>query len=144
MNNDRRRRLDFCNLSLSCIDSELMELKESMLNLSNLKKDIDRLSAKVGEIEKRLDGIYDEEWEAYGSLPENLQSTDIAFDMWNAIESMQSAQKQFSTLYNKLDELESIYLSNFMASYNPTEVIAQIDNLCEAITACKEDIEEAK
>lgn len=121
-----------------------MELKETMLKLSNLKKDIDKLSSDIGDVEKQLDSICEEEWGAYGSLPENLQSTNIAYDMWDAIESMQSAQKQISALYNKMDKLESAYISNFMASYNPTEVIGQIDNICEAITACKEEIEEAK
>ena len=144
MNNDRRRRLDFCNLSLSVVENELLEIKESMQRLSNLKKDIDKLSADIAEIEKRLDGVYDDEWNAYGALPDNLQDTNMGFDMWCAIEQMQKAQKQFATFYDKLDELESVYCSKFMTTYNPADVIFQIDDLNNAIEECRETIKDAK
>ena len=121
-----------------------MEIKESMQRLSNLKKDIDKLSADIAEIEKRLDGVYDDEWNAYGALPDNLQDTNMGFDMWCAIEQMQKAQKQFATFYDKLDELESVYCSKFMTTYNPADVISQIDDLNNAIEECRETIKDAK
>ena len=144
MNNERRRRLDYCNFSLSSVKAELSDIKESMLRLSNLKKDIDELSSDLADIQSRLDGVCDDEGGAYWSLPENFQGTNTAWDMWTALEQLKEAQKQFSSLFDNIDELESVYFSKFMATYNPTDVIAQIDVLSEAIAECQETIKEAK
>ena len=144
MNNERRRRLDYCNFSLSTIKAELSDIKESLQRLSNLKKDIDELSSDLESIQTRLDEVCEDEGCAYWSLPENLQSTSTAWDMWTSLEQLKEAQKQFSSLYDKLDELESVYYSKFMVAYNPTDLMAEIDVLNDAITECQETIKEAK
>ena len=50
--------------------------------LSNLKKDIDRLSVDINSTLENLAKVHDEEQEAYYSFPENLQTSEIAMNMW--------------------------------------------------------------
>lgn len=141
MNNERRRRLDFCNLSLRCVASELEDIKESIVRLSNLKKDIDRLSSDITEIQERIGLVGDDEWNTYCSLPENLQNTLNASVMFDAARELGEVYEQISSLLDKMDELESIYFSKFMSGYNTEEIVEKIDGLNSAIAECRASID---
>ena len=143
MNNKRRSKLEFCNWDLKSVESQLQDVKECMLKLSNLKNNIDNLSKEITNISQKVKDIRAEEDYALVSMPDNLYLTDTVSNMEWALGSMDNALDQMTALFDKFDELETTYFSTFMSNYNPSAVIEKIDDLCEAIQDCREELIEA-
>ena len=145
MNNSRRARLRSCNSSLSVVESQLKSIKEIMLKLANLKKDLDGFSESISITSNKIESIYDEETDARSALDFSNLSYDfyVTSTMDKAIYHLDVAQMSVGELLHVIDDLESVYFSTFLADYNPSAVIEKIEELCVAIRECRDELEEA-
>lgn len=55
------------------------------------RKRIEEIGNRIGELQAELEGIRDEEQEAYDNLPENLQNSELAETMSEAIDNIDYA-----------------------------------------------------
>ncbi len=142
MNNNRRQKLHRCSSSLKYVNLKLEYVVEKLSSLLNFKQEINELSQTISDTVQKLEQIYAEEQNAYDSLPENLQFSDIGMNIDFAMSDIQDAQNDTEKLLEQLDALEETYFQ-FLSTYNPQPLISKIESVTEVIEDAKESIEYA-
>lgn len=143
MNNNRRQRLQSCRNSLGYIKISLEAAVDKLNYLLNFKQEINDLSKDVISISERLKRIYDEEENAYNSLPENLQFSDMADKIGFAMGDIEDAINNTDKLLDNFDALEEVYFQ-FLGSYNPQQLICKIESVMNGIALAQQDIDIAQ
>lgn len=140
MNNKRRQKVLRCVSQMRFVQMSLEAMIEHIDALSNLKKDIDRLSVDINSTMENLAKVHDEEQEAYYSFPENLQTSEIAMNMWGAISDIEDSQGDVAKLLDRVDELEEVYYQ-FLKNYNPYDLKTKIESITDEVEDVKGSIE---
>lgn len=143
MNNSRRQRLQSCRNLLDYIKISLEAAVERLNYFLNFKQEINDLSKDVISITGRLKKIYDEEENAYNSLPDNLQFSDMADKIGFAMSDIEDAINDTDKLLSHLDALEDVYFQ-FLGNYNPQQFICKLESVMNEIEMAQQDIDIAK
>ena len=140
MNNKRRQKVLRCVSHMRFVQTCLEAMIEHIDALSNLKKDIDRLSVDINCTLEDLAKVHDEEQNAYYAFPENLQYSEIGMNMWSAISDIEDSQGDVTKLLDRVDELEEVYYQ-FLKNYNPYDLKTKIESIIDEVEDVKGSIE---
>ncbi len=144
MNNHRRARLSVCAAKLENLKVLAEATKESLERLNNLKAELDSWSVMVTREESVITSVESEEQAALDSIPDNFQMNDIAYGIEDALYEIGLAKDGITALKDSIDKIEDTYITSFLSSYEPDNLIDELENYIEAIDEAKEHIEDAK
>lgn len=142
MNNMRRQKLYSCSSKIGLLGFQIESTLEKLKDLLKFKEEIDQMSQYVSSTVKEIQEIYNEEEEAYYSLPDNLQYSDIGMGIDYAMGNIEDAKGDVEKLFEQLDSLEETYYK-FLGTYNPEELICKLESVAEVVNDTKESIEYA-
>ena len=144
MNNNRRARLSSSLSELSNLHYSVERVKDAIEILGKLKENLDWWSNRVNSIETSIGDIESEEQYALESIPDNFQFGNIASSIDDSLFQIGIAKSCVTSLKDNIDSIENSYISSFLPSFNPSELLDELDDFIEKIEEAKNEVVEAK
>ena len=82
----------------------MVALKEMSMNKKR-KEELNQISAELEALFNRLEYVYDQEQDAYDSMPENLQGSERGLESEDAIDAMDEIKEHLQDAIDMIGEL---------------------------------------
>lgn len=144
MNNARRNKVDRCIILLNLLDHSVDEVIQKLESIRALKTGLDKWSKDTKSTIERIEAVLTEESDALESMPENLQTSNIAWGIEWAIDDLNGALEESSKILEAIDNVEDTYIKSFLGTFNPEKLIESLKSIQSAIEPVKDSLEGAK
>ena len=82
----------------------MVALKEISMNKKR-KEELNQISAELEALFNRLEYVYDQEQDAYDSMPENLQGSERGLESEDAIDAMDEIKEHLQDAIDMISEI---------------------------------------